>query len=105
MISINVVDFGQDLSGRATAIQCRQRVLKLLQEGEVRVSVNFSGVRTVSESFADELFGVLVASCGEEWFRQKLKLDGLNPDVRLTILAAIQSRIERQHEDHQPVCH
>lgn len=101
---MNTINFasevGEDLSGRGTAVDCRKRILK----ESAAVCLNFHGVRTVSDSFADELFGVLAVEKGEGWFRENLKVEGLSADVRLTILSAIQSRIERQQEDRQPVC-
>ena len=54
---------GTDLSSRARAAQFRAEVLSAVGR-DGRVVLDFSSVRTLSDSFADELFAVLVDQQG-----------------------------------------
>lgn len=86
---INIASsFGRDISSRAAGRQLR---LLLQSDGGC---VDFLDVRMVSESFADEAFGILVASQGDEWFRSHVKLVNLSETHRDAILKAIARRLQ-----------
>jgi hypothetical protein len=82
---------GTDVSSRTKAAQLRDDVVRAANDRQP-VQLNFSGVRTISESFADELFGVLVADRGDEWFREHVKVKNVGAFPRKTILEAIAAR-------------
>lgn len=84
---------GTDLSSRMTAVQVRSRVLDLLAKGNERVTVDCSGIRVMSESFADELFGILVATHDKAWFKQHIHVAGPTSGVREAILQAVAARL------------
>ena len=94
--------YGTDLSSRRIAALLRQSILKALSASSP-FTIDFVGVRTVSDSFADELFGVLVAENGTEWLRDHLSLVGLSPELRTVILSAIQRGLKRTPSEHN-VC-
>ena len=85
---------GTDLSSRARAAQFRAEVLSAVAR-DGRVVLDFSSVRTLSDSFSDELFAVLVDQQGEEWFKRSVHLVGLDGSVRISILEAVLSRQQR----------
>lgn len=85
-----IATLGQDISSRTRAADLRHALLAAVPNGPVHL--DFAGVRTISDSFADELFAVLVAERGEEWFREHLRLINLAPALRATILEAISER-------------
>lgn len=88
-------ELGTDLSSRRVAGEFRERLLAAIGPSEDDVCVlDLDRVRSVSHSFADELFAVLIETHGESWFKSHLQLQNLSPDVRETILEAIQ---QRQH--------
>lgn len=88
-------EFGTDLSSRHRASELRVSVEGRIASGDVgKITIDLHGVRTISHSFADELFAVLVLDFGEEWFREHLRLVRSSPSVRQTILEAIQQRLE-----------
>lgn len=91
--------FGTDLSDRSRAAILRERVVQVSATSQEPFVIDFAGVRTVSDSFADELFGVLYLEHGPDWIRQHISAINLAPDVRLTILEAIQGRIDREHAE------
>jgi hypothetical protein len=84
---------GTDLSSRRRAAGFRNEIISLIQIGRTTVTLNLDGVCTVSESFADELFGILVKQNGEDWFREHIVLQATSPDVRYSILSAVERRI------------
>jgi hypothetical protein len=84
--------FGTDLSSRQRAAALRLHITAQTAAGITPVTLDFAGVRTVSESFADGAIAVLVAERGEEWFRQNVRLVNLTPSVRLSVLEAVDER-------------
>lgn len=95
MKTIRLIDeAGSDLSSRWRASGLRRQVLTVVAGGEV-CAVDFDGVRAVSDSFADELFGVLAEERGDEWFREHVRLVNLTPELRQSILEALAVRLLR----------
>jgi hypothetical protein len=89
-------EFGTDLSSRHRASELRVLVECRLASGDIdRVAIDLSNVRTVSHSFADELFAVLVIDHGEQWFKEHVAVAAPSAPVRQTILEAIQLRLEK----------
>lgn len=80
-----------DIASRARAAQIRAEVVESSKAG--RVVLDFAGVRTISGSFADELFAVLAADNGEEWFREYIQVINLDDCPRETIREAIAERL------------
>lgn len=97
-----ISDLGTDLSNRQGAASLRARIISATAESAEAVALDFTGVRTISDSFADELFGVLAIELGPEWIRSHLSITNLSPDIRQTILEAVQFRIDRQEEQPAP---
>ena len=58
--------FGTELSSRQRAAVLRLDITSQTAAGITPVVLGFAGVRTVSESFADNAIAVLVAERGEE---------------------------------------
>jgi hypothetical protein len=92
---INLADFGSDLSGRVSAVKAREALLEAIKLGHAPVTVDCTGVRTLCESFADEVFGILVAEYGKTWFRQHVAVTGLTESTRASILRAVDERLRR----------
>ena len=87
-------EFGTDLSSRARAGVLRRRIADSIDTGCAPVTVDLMDVRTLSTSFADEAFAVLVHDRGEEWFRENVRLIGDSPLVQSSIRTAIAHRCE-----------
>jgi len=79
---------GDYLSSRVVASQLRKRIV----ESGHHVTLDFSNVKSVSDSFADEFFAVLVEKRGFNWFSTNIKVSGLSEYDRETILRAIALR-------------
>lgn len=83
-------EHGAYLSGRFTAARLRKDVTS----SGVPVTVDLAGVESLSDSFADEFFAVLVEEFGHEWFASNVVVRGMTPDVRHTVLRAVHLRCE-----------
>ena len=92
--SINILTIcGIDLSSRSRASAVRNEILQAVDILGNRIAVDFDGVRTVSHSFADELFAVLILERGEVWFRENIEVRNAKPNVRYALLEAISERV------------
>lgn len=86
-------EYGTDLSSRFKASGLRRQIES--SADLLPVVLDFEGVYTMSESFADELIGLLVASRGHDWFRENVRVCNMAPEVRLSVLKAVRTRLER----------
>lgn len=82
-----------DLASRRAAARFRALVEERALAGD-RVTIELGAVLSLSESYADELFGVLVARYGLEWFVEHLTIRGASPAVFRSITSAIRYRLE-----------
>ncbi len=91
-----LADLGTDLSSRHRASSLRNTIVAAVEAGRAKVCLDFTDVRTVSSSFADELIAVLVVIRGEEWFQKNISVTGMSVDVRQTVLESVDERISAQ---------
>ena len=86
---------GTDISNRYQAAILRQEVVTIIDShgSDAIAEFDFTGVRTMSDSLADELFAVVVEERGEDWFRQHIRVRNLSSVLRQTLLQAVQSRL------------
>lgn len=89
---IELSGYGTDLSSRTTGATVRA-VIDEIAKNQDRVIVDCNGIRTISESFADELFGILVAKHGKLWFKERISVIGLTESTRNAILRAVAERL------------
>ena len=91
MVSFRFLDFGKDLGTRQLGVQAREKLMPLL-EGTERVSLDFSGVDVVSNSFADECIAKLLLTMPLAQLKQRITFCGLNPIAERSVLTALQRR-------------
>ena len=84
---------GSDLASRRTAAVKRYQLVSQVQQGN-QVTLDLSEVQSISESYADELFGVLVAQQGFEWVQQHVSIIDVAEHVLDVIATAIQQRLD-----------
>lgn len=103
MIKLGVL--GKHLSSRAGA---RHMLIRALVEAQQTpnnsVVVDLQGVLTLSNSFADEFFAVLVQDKGSKWFRERILVINALPSVRESILIAVKNRLERNGSKRKVNC-
>jgi anti-anti-sigma regulatory factor len=81
---------GTVLAGRGLATAIREEVEHLIADG-TEVILDFEGVEAVSPSFADEVFGKLVAAVGEE----AITFTGMTPQLKKVATMAKSGREPR----------
>jgi len=92
---LRIVDeAGRFPAGRGAGAQVRDAVIDQLSAQDL-ITLSFEGVEVVTPSFADELFGGLLAELGEEQFRRRIRVSGTDPEVAAWIRHAL-ARKSRQ---------
>jgi hypothetical protein len=91
-----------DLGSRHAAAKFRALVEKCALAGN-KVVLDLGTVLSISESYADELFGVLVARHGLEWFAQHIAFRATDPAVFRVIAMAIRYRLEVESPENSEV--
>ena len=81
-----------DLASRQAAAELRSKIESQVDAGK-NVAINFRNVFSVSESFADELFGVLVLRQGLSWLSENVAIIDADTLVFRAIISAIRQRL------------
>jgi hypothetical protein len=84
-----------DLAARTSARYRRIEVEQAIASNKT-VVIDLANILSVSESYADELFAVLVKKYGLEWFSSNIKLQHASKPVLLSIATTIRRRLENQ---------
>ncbi len=84
---------GTDISNRQCAAVLRAEILRVVTDSGTQIQIDLIGVRTISDSFADELFGILARDLGSVAFREKIHLVNVSDVSRETIIEAIRHRL------------
>jgi hypothetical protein len=90
---INVQKNCATLGSRPPAKALRRMAVSILTEMDSQLVLDFTDVRSASSSFLDELLGRLVKELGETAFKEKIKLQGMNNDVRNIANVVINQRL------------
>ncbi|MFM8331583.1 MAG: STAS-like domain-containing protein [Candidatus Methylumidiphilus sp.] len=83
---------GTDLASRRSASQLRHVVTSTLNEGK-KVVIDLSNVASISPSYADELFGILVLEYGIKRFFETVTVKKASTVVLRQIAEAIKERL------------
>ncbi|MDP2142930.1 MAG: STAS-like domain-containing protein [Gallionella sp.] len=84
-----------DLASRQAAAALRAQIEQHVLSGN-KVSIDLSAVLSISESYADELFGVLALRYGFEWLTNNVAIRHPSPFVFRAIASAIRQRLLSQ---------
>lgn len=82
-----------DLASRSAAASLRRRIEEAVA-ADADARLDFGEVQSISESFADELFGVLVRRKGLAWLLDHVALEDARDEVLASVARAIRARIE-----------
>ncbi|OFU96942.1 hypothetical protein HMPREF3119_15320 [Morganella sp. HMSC11D09] len=91
MSNVNIKLPGGDLASRRLAIPKRYQIENAI-DGVSPVLLDLSDVKSISESYADELFGVLTVKYGHEFLLKNIKIIGAPKSVIQNIAIVIQRR-------------
>ncbi|HCT7709183.1 TPA: STAS-like domain-containing protein [Morganella morganii] len=80
-----------DLASRNQAIPQRHKIEHFIIKGN-SVDLDLSGVYSISESYSDEIFGVLVVKFGATKVLSQLKIRNTSPSILKSIAKVIQRR-------------
>tara|TARA_B100002003_G_C13900519_1_gene438726 strand:+ start:235 stop:543 length:309 start_codon:yes stop_codon:yes gene_type:complete len=83
-----------DLASRSRAIGERKKIEEFLQKNE-HLLVNCDDVLSISESYADEIFGVLVVQYGFDFLLENLTI----VNAKKHVLQSIASVIDRRNQE------
>ncbi len=76
---------GFDFAGsRGSAEKIREKIKPSLDKGS-SVTLDFVGVENITQSFADEIFGIFVRAFGVDYIKGKLLIVNANEGIRSTI--------------------
>lgn len=85
-----------DLSSRRLATGLRTDVLARLRK-DGSVAIDLQRVESISESYADELFGMLAVGLGIDSFVQRVAILHANKHVLRVIAHALKERLEKEN--------
>ncbi len=91
-----------DLASRHAAARLRAWIEERALAGD-RVILDLAAVLSISESYSDELFGVLVVCHGLKWCSEHLVVRGANQTVFRSISKAIRYRLETQEPGNSTI--
>ena len=91
MIVFKFSNYGDSCGTRLLGAKIRADLRPLL-DGEEKVVLDFTGVDTVTNSFADECIAKLLLEMSLEELKAKTTFTGLNPLAERSILTALRRR-------------
>jgi hypothetical protein len=80
--------YGSDLSSTKKATELRQSILQDIDLG-FNVEVDFKDVRSLTNGWTRNAFGVIIKNNGEEFFKDHILLSNMSKGVRQTVLEGI----------------
>jgi hypothetical protein len=89
---------GTDLASRNTAATERYRLVDVAARHKP-VSIDLGEVRTLSYSYADELFGVLTAVKGWTWLVDNVRIVGASEPVLRVIAEVVNRRLKETGQE------
>ncbi|WP_433943451.1 STAS-like domain-containing protein [Paenibacillus sp. SN-8-1] len=89
---INLIEWGTVLSERDLGAEIRMSITKHIRSNS-KVTVDFTGIRMINSSFADEVFAKLVNDLGLEAVRESLIITNNKPVLKTIINEAIATRM------------
>jgi len=91
---VDVSERCKTTGNRTPAKALRRWILSVLSEMEEPLKLNFSKIKSASSSFLDELLGRLVEELGENNFKSKIKLNGMNEMIQRMANVVIAQRLD-----------
>lgn len=98
-VKFNMEDYASNFGNRFTGESIRRLVSNLLKQYQDKsIKIKMNGIRIISSSFADELFGKLAVELGRNKFFEIIKLEGANDICQAIINSSIEQRLEQTIE-------
>ena len=91
---IRLSEWGIVLGTRKIGRDIRRALLNKMEAEDQPIVISFEGILMVSNSFADECFGKLIAAIGREEFKKAFKIADLNDDmIRKILNSSVNERL------------
>ena len=87
------VDF---IGGRTEGELIRNKIEQCIKSGEV-ATIDFTGIETITQSFADEIIGLFVRSNGIEFIKKHIKVINASKTIR-TILNFVVKYSQQEYQ-------
>ena len=85
VISIKNEIGGLDFAGsRGSGELVREKMKPALDDG-VDVTLDFTGIESITQSFADEIVGIFVRAFGIDYIKDSLRLNNANDSIKKTL--------------------
>jgi len=85
--------YGSDLSSTKKATELRQSILQDIDLG-FNVEIDFKDVRSLTNGWTRNAFGIIVKNKGEQFFKDHILLSNISKSVRQTVLEGIGEILE-----------
>lgn len=85
-----------DLASRALAAKERNLIISKISQNDEKLVLDFKNVKSLSESFADELFGILAVTKGVSFILEKFVFSNTRDQVIKSIAISIDRRLPMQ---------
>ena len=95
-------EYGSDFGTREDGVRLRKMIVEKIKSSG-KITLDFTGVRVVSNSFADECIAKLLLDMSFDELRQRVSFKGLNSLAASSVLVALQRRkrhIQKQTADN-----
>ncbi len=97
MNDYKIIIENSDLASRQAAAQLRLKVERLAKSSQ-KIQIDFRNVFSISESYADELFGVLAVRNNLDWLAQHVSILHANEATFRSIANAIRQRLTENNK-------
>lgn len=74
-----------DFAGSRGSGEIIRKKIKPLLDKEEKVTLDFVGIKGITQSFADEIFGIFVRAFGIDYIKGKLLIVNANDSIRKVI--------------------
>ena len=91
MVTFTFSEIGKNLGTRQLGGKVREQLLPLIKQNDC-VTLDFTGVNVVSNSFADECIAKLLLSMPLDELKARTTFRGLNPVAADSVLTALRRR-------------
>lgn len=87
MSVIRMIDLSEGIDfigSRQIGKVVREKIEKDIKDGAKNSTIDFAGIQSVTQSFADEVIGILIRKYGATFIRDRVFLVNHNEDIRST---------------------
>lgn len=90
---IEVKEHSHGTGTRKAAERLRNMIVNIINQGSLRIVLDFGGIGVISSSFADELIGKLIVKYGLFSFQEAIRLKGMTDTVQAIVQRSVAQRM------------